>query len=402
MIVSRLCLALLFTVGLVASPLMKTEMTADGSGFTFFSTDSLGTNEKKLSVNLIYPQAGTGWSVAVGERRIGLKPGTATGPFRISFNNVVCHATLLGHMNDDGSVRLPAILHLPDWGSFRISSTKSGVSLGYDADRGKGGDFVKIEFPLGAEYVWDVVAIAPEAEKLAGDRRFDAYRRGFLTILALNPRFRSLANHSASDPAALTFFQYSFMARYMPPLADGLTGMDLVRFTLDRHLAGLISYGMKGYKKPERYPWNSLDTLPALLCSVADYVETSKDAAWAAKNWAGIRGWADEMLAFDKDGDGLIESPLSGNAGSWKKPMQYRPANWWDTIGYGHKDAYSNALAYRALEGLGRVAAMAGKQSDAKMFRAKAAALKASYAKTFYNPATGCAGGLGERGREKT
>ena len=56
------------------------------------------------------------------------------------------------------------------------------------------------------------------------------------------------------------------------------------------------------------------------------------------------------MLATDKDNDGLLEFCLSGNSGSWKGDKTQRPANWWDTIGFGHKDAYSNALAYHALQ----------------------------------------------------
>ena len=39
-------------------------------------------------------------------------------------------------MNDDGSVRLPALLHLPDHGTFRITSIAGkGLALGYDAQR---------------------------------------------------------------------------------------------------------------------------------------------------------------------------------------------------------------------------------------------------------------------------
>jgi len=39
--------------------------------------------------------------------------------------------------------------------------------------------------------------------------------------------------------------------------------------------------------------------------------------------------------------------PLSGNAAAGTHHGQ-RPANWWDTIGFGHEDAFSNALAFRA------------------------------------------------------
>ncbi len=48
-------------------------------------------------------------------------------------------------------------------------------------------------------------------------------------------------------------------------------------------------------------------------------------------------------------GSGLIEYPVSGNSGIWDKKFSMHAANWWDDIGFGHFDAYSNALAYKSL-----------------------------------------------------
>ncbi len=100
------------------------------------------------------------------------------------------------------------------------------------------------------------------------------------------------------------------------------------------------------------------------------------------------------MLATDRNGNGLIEYILSGNSGSWPdgKPTM-RPANWWDTIGFGHEDAYSNALAYRALGDMAEMAGRFGKSADAAQYRAAAVKLHDAYFKTFYDPATGVLGG---------
>jgi hypothetical protein len=70
-----------------------------------------------------------------------------------------------------------------------------------------------------------------------------------------------------------------------------------------------------------------------------------------------------------------------------------RPSNWWDTIGFGHEDAYGNALAYRALGGMEHMARELGKTEDAARFRAAAQKLRAAYFKTFYNPASGVIAG---------
>jgi hypothetical protein len=419
------------------SSYVKAELAADQPAFRFLAVDSLGKNKKKLKRNLLHePEAvatagllarRTGkaaveyrlpgdavgappaWAVEFSERGVRLRSARrGSPPFVINFNNQICHATLLGHINDDGTMPLPALMHMPDWGTVRIGAKggESGaVALGYRASRGKTGDFVRITFPGASgqtpvEYTWDVVAIYPGPESLAGDRRFDGYRRNFLTIFQINPQFRTLANHSASDPAALTFFQYSAVAKYAPPLADGLTAMDLVRQTLDRHLGGMKSYGMRGYKEgvgagqQDAYPYDSLDTFPSLVIAASDYVESTADIAWLKRNYAGVKAWAERMVGFDSDNDGLIESPLTGDANSWRTTAKRkRPANWWDTIGYGHKDAYSNALAYRAFQGMSAAARKGGEEADAQAYAGRAARLKQAYQKTFLDPATGVLAG---------
>ena len=68
----------------------------------------------------------------------------------------------------------------------------------------------------------------------------------------------------------------------------------------------------------------------------------------AGRNYAAINAWAEKMIEFDRDDDGLMEYPASGDSGTWTPQITVRPSNWWDTIGFGHKDAYANALAYAA------------------------------------------------------
>ena len=98
--------------------------------------------------------------------------GNPPPPLVLNFNPHLNHATLLGLINDDSSVPLPALLHLPDLGTFRItSSTAHGLALGYDAfryDQGKGDDYVRVTFPAATaaqpqvEYDLEVVAIYPD------------------------------------------------------------------------------------------------------------------------------------------------------------------------------------------------------------------------------------------------
>jgi hypothetical protein len=419
------------------SAFMRVELAQDQPAFVALAVDSLGQN--KLSVSALRlpakPQgayalhrAGStfeyrplgdrtsapGWTFEFSERQIRLHSHFAGGnpppPVVLNFNSQINHATLLGFINDDGSVRLPALLHLPDQGTFRITSSPAkGLALGYDALRHNvdpspstatskpESDYVKVTFPSASantpdiDYNLEVVAIYPGPPELARDSRFDGFRRNWLNIFQLNPRLRVLANHAASDPCAFTLFEYSSVAVHTPPLAPGLTAVDMIRRTLDRYLSGMKAYGIAGVQ-PD-VPYDFLDSYPSLLIAASDYIQASKDNAWLKNNYPGLRDWATKMLAMDRDGKGLLEYPLSGNSGSWPEELTVRPANWWDTIGFGHQDAYSNALAYHALLGMAEMARRAGRPEDAQLYASRAQKLHSVYFDTFYNPATGVLAG---------
>jgi len=415
------------------SAFLRIELAAQQPGFTALAVDSLG--KSKLSVSSLRPLIASGdhfvlshagskyeyrlvgapantppaWTFEFSTRSIHLHSfysrESHSPALMLNFNPHINHATLLGMMNNDGSVRLPALLHLPDQGTFRItSSAGAGLALGCDAFRYPEGqqanDFVKVTFPVASaarpqiDYTLEVVAIHPEVAALEHDSRFDGFRRNWLNIFQLNPRLRVLANHAASDPCAFTVFEYSSVAVRTPPLAPGLTALDLIRATLDRYLSGMKAYGMSGHAPNDPTTrFDFLDTYPSLLIAAWDYARGSNNDAWLERNYAGLKDWAGKMLAMDQDGDGLLEYPASGNSGSWPEQIAVRPANWWDTVGFGHKDAYSNALAYHALLGMAEMARRANQPEDAQLYASRAEKLRSVYFNTFYNPATGVLAG---------
>ncbi|MGD0697630.1 MAG: hypothetical protein ABSB82_22635 [Terriglobia bacterium] len=414
------------------SEFIRVELAPGQPAFLALTVDSLGKN--KLSANPLRPPAkaetayqvrhvGTtfeyrlarasaaappAWTFQFSPRRIHLRSQSTAGkpppPLVLNFNPHLNHATLLGLINDDSTVRLPALLHLPDLGTLRITSSSGpGLALGYDAfrydDAKQGDDYVRVSFPAATaalpqiDYDLEVVDIYPASPKISGDPRFDGFRRDWLNIFQLNPRRRVLANHAASDPVAFTVFLYSSMAVHTPPLAPGLTALDMVRQTLDRYLGGMKGYGMKGYGEGYDTRYDFTDTYPSLLIAASDYVQGSKDHAWLEKNYAGLKDWATKMLAMDVGGDGLLEYPVSGNYNSWPEKIVVRPANWWDTIGFGHQDAYSNAIAYHALANMAGLARQANQPDDAQMYSARAEKLRSVYFHTFYDPEAGVLAG---------
>ncbi len=348
------------------SAFMRVELALDQPAFTVLAIDSLGT--KKLAKNPLrapgkpdklyevrraggrfeYRPVGApadtppAWTFELSAQQIHLyssySPASPPPPVALNFNSNVTHATLLGLINEDGSVRFPAVLHLPDEGTMRITSPTAlsvALSLGYHARRFEGAkeadDFVKVTFPPASaimprvDYTLDVTAIYPGPRELANDPRFNGFRRNWLNIFQLSPQHRALANNAASDVCAFTLFEYSAVAERTPPLAPGVTALDLIRQTLDRYLGGMAAYGVADPSQPT-LPYDFVDTYPSLVLAAWDYVRGSKDQAWVQTNYPGLKVWATKMLAMDRDGQGLLEYPASGNSGAWTEGSADDPA----------------------------------------------------------------------------
>jgi len=325
------------------------------------------------------------------------------------FSKAENHTTLLGVMAGKNKTRLPAILHFPDMGTIRLTADKPGVIVNYDASRkaADGKNYISVVLPgatkqqVAVSYVFTVTSVYPhfpgvESEKFAG------LRRNYLNLFQVNPKLQVLANNSCSDPCAFTLCFSSMLALKTPPLADSLSALDLLKMSVERYLNGMKAYGMYGYNSnwedtnmdiynSKTQPYDYLDTYPSLVISACNYIIGSKDTGWAEKYYPKIKEWIDKQMKRDYNKNGLVEYELSGNSGSWNGVV--RPANWWDTIGYGHEDAFSNALTYSALNLMVQVTDMLGKKEDAAIYRQLAGRLKGAYFKTFYNPETGVLAG---------
>jgi hypothetical protein len=313
--------------------------------------------------------------------------------FHFDLNQV--HSTVLGLFRRNNLLATPALMHFPGQGSIRIAANVPELGLTYVSDRP--GSKARLSLP-GADfmhkrivYTLDVAAIYPEVAGIEEDPRFDAFRRNWLNALQLNPSLQALANNTASDTCAFCYYEFADIAALTPALAEGLTALDIVRQTLDRMLAGGFAYGLPDV--PD-HPTATSDTFPSMVIAAANCVREGRNDAWLAANYDGIRGWVESMLATDNDGDGLIKYCLSGNSSTWSDGFpKLRPSNWWDTIGFGHEDAYGNALAYRALGDAAMLAKKFGKTADHARYQTAANKLRDVFYQRFYNPETGVLGG---------
>jgi hypothetical protein len=410
-----------------SSPSMELQLSATAPEFLSLNVDGLGKSRR--GANIVDPKsAGVGFNASRASSGEGLRveyrPAIAADnipapwTFECSQNKIVLtsqwsaegepipvifhfslnqvHSTVLGVFRRDDLLATPALMHFPGQGSMRLTASVPELGLTYASDRPR--QTALLSLP-GATYehrrvvyTLEVTAVHPDVPGIGDDPRFDAFRRNWLDALQLNPELPALANNTASDTCAFCYYEYADIAALTPPLADGLTALDILRQSLDRVLAGGQAYGLPGLTN--FLVTAASDTYPSLLIAAAACARAGHSDAWLAANYEGIRGWAESMLATDKVGNGLIKYGFSGNSGSWPDGFPtFRPSNWWDTIGFGYEDAYANALAYRGLRGLAMIARKLGKAADTARYQAAAEKLRGIYYDHFFDPATGVLGG---------
>lgn len=376
------------------------DLKSAGAGFKVSSSRTTGGLRAEFRPQWVDDSTQAPWIFEVTEKRIVAtsqwSPAVEPVPLIFHFNLNEVHSTVLGLFQKDGLLATPALLHFPGQGSMRLTASVQGVGLTYSSDLSRQTATLSLPGASHAHqrirYAFDVTAIYPDLPGIADDPRFDAFRRNWLDTLQLNPELQALANNTASDTCAFCYFEYADIAALTPPLAPGLTAFDLVKQTLERVLAGGQAYGLPGFSN--FVITASSDTYPSMLIAAANCVRAGDSDAWLTRNYEGFRGWAESMLATDKNSDGLIKYGFSGNSGSWPDGTpQFRPSNWWDTIGFGYEDAYANALAYRAYGNMAMMARKLGKASDAARYQAAAQKLRSVYYDRFFNPDTGVLGG---------
>lgn len=357
----------------------------------------------------IYHKGSTGmaaWAFEFDKKKFNIisnyvKDNTLKGiDFR--FDKNANHATLLGLMASMKKTRLPAVLHFPDMGTFQLIADKPGTIVDYDASRKEKEKYISVMLPAATvkqgvvKYTFSATSIYPQFQGVE-EEKFAGFRRNYLNLFQVNPRLQVLANNSCSDPCAFTLFLSSMLALKTPPLVDSLTALDLLKMSIERYLNGMKAYGMTDYNSNwedkdigvdngNSQPYDYLDTYPSLVISACNYIKGSKDFKWAEENYPKIKEWINKQMKRDYNKIGLVKYELSGNSGSWNGVL--RPANWWDTIGFGYEDAFSNALTYDALNLMVMVAEMLGKKEDAELYKQLSGKLKNVYFTTFYNPKT--------------
>lgn len=317
------------------------------------------------------------------------------------FDPAVTPTTILpSQWDDDGSLRLPAVISAPDFGQAMLDAKGRHLRARLEGSRsGKTVDLL-VQLPgmtSGEICSLDLIPIRLAAPwGLADQSRWQKARRGWFGAFQPSARWGEqnrpfsapagmLANNVISDPASCSLWFYADQAFWTPYVTPDVSVMSLVRRTIDWWLAErtrptgeVICYWDYG---------NFLDANAGPLIAAWDYVEASRDTGWLKSRIERLELVANFLAGRDVDGDGMVEAVQSGNEGTLKEPA--RSCAWFDAVNCGHKDGYTNAIIYRAWRCLADLEKRLGRAERQARYRELADRLKASYAKTLYNPATG-------------
>ncbi len=300
---------------------------------------------------------------------------------------VTCVLAPLINPHSDGAqgrCAFPAVLHAPNFGSIRLSLLEGDALLGMDSHRADAqlwaGIVAGAEVQAGGDLFLKAgrhkirLKIEPVAAPPEKSPDHPAYRRMWAGFFGFRPELMGMSNNSASVNCLFTIHQFADGAR-----AHGRGGIPDVH-GMTRYSLELLLRGGSGYGYPEYF----MDSNPSCVIAAGVLSADDQDTCWLEQYWSRIRDRAEAIMGLRNDEGLVVCTKYTANSGEriWS-------CNWWDVVTFGHIDAYSNALAFRALSLAAGMAHRLGYGEDASRYARSAAKLKEAYWSTLFNPATG-------------
>ncbi|ATC64624.1 hypothetical protein CMV30_12015 [Nibricoccus aquaticus] len=324
----------------------------------------------------------------------------------IGVRNSATPSHVLGRLIEEGevgAVALPALLTLPGFGSWEISSNTPDASLRSDCRRSL--DLNTLELKLGEDRTREglyrlragthraVFIFTPKTPRpLLRDDAPAVAKRALMrtqwTALTFRADTATLSNNGASMHCPICMDTWSSVAIPSGDVFPGLPAVEFLRHSLERWLTGGPGYAAgrllqdgSSHDADDEY----LMTGASALRGLGDYLNHCASLAWFREFRPYIVKKLSAALERDLDGDGLIESPYrTGVSGT----NQWSTC-WFDVISFGWKDAFANAILYGALGELAEGVSRFGEVSIAADLRGWAEQLRGAYRKAFWNDATG-------------
>ena len=338
--------------------------------------------------------------------REGARPLRAweSSAWHIAFDSRASAVSLIGEITREGEagiMRPPLLVHAPGHGTFHAATR--GPAL-WRADSARPIFVCSAELKLGEEpqpegdslllpgrhaVELELLVRAPILARARAGTPAPverALRRCALTALPYRPDTATLSNNGNSMHAPLCMDNWSALAVRMGEVLPGLPATALLRASLERWMDGGQGYASgPSARTGGSYDDEYIMTPAACLLGLGEYLAASSDAEWLGRRQEDVAREIARMRGRDVDGDGLVESTHRlGRSGShqWS-------TNWFDVVSYGWKDAFTNALLYRALRILAETLPRLGRPRLADSLPAWAERLRGSYSPAFFNPETG-------------
>jgi len=195
-----------------------------------------------------------------------------------------------------------------------------------------------------------------------------------------------LSNNVLSNPASISLWFYSDPMIYWHTPVEGIEMLNLLKHSLDYYLENEVSAMGHVNAFGKMYDMY-VSTGASLIISAWDYWSVSKDKIWLEKRIQKLHLLADYLLRRDVDKDGLIESIGSGNAGTLRDPD--RADIWFEMMNFGHKNAWTNLLSYRALLCLAELLDEVDQHEGAVYYRKKGEQLRQAFVNQFLSQENG-------------
>lgn len=365
-------------------------------------------------VGYLGPLSELAWTIRIKDGGISMRfavQSVPAGAERIAglrlvfpFDLDMCATTVIASSwTPTGHAVLPVVISAPDQGAMLLRCPgQPGLEGVWQGSRSwKQADFVlTLPAPDPSGFALEFTpAHLPAPPDLQDPKRWAAARRGWFNLLQVHAECGRAqgelhspagvwANNVISNPVSSLLCLLGDHVLLRPELAPGVALAPLLSRTIDYWMTKEIAPdGRIYYVENGANVQPVMDANPAVLIAAWCHVEAAGDMDWLRERIERLEFVARYMEQRDTDGDGLIESVQSGNSGS-----HARPDSAWDTFCSGHKNAYINALAYRALRCMADLESRMNRSEQAGHYGVLADRLRCAYRSAFYNPETGWLG----------
>jgi len=309
---------------------------------------------------------------------------------------------------EKASYELPSVFSFPDYGNVRIEANDPNVyiqehllpdksNVGLNLGLGNvGGHTRRVAVHLGSVVLsFHTLVPLKEVELLftvmdenyphiAGcdfsDAKFDGLKRCWQNNFTLDPATMSMGDNILLNGIGhISLYFKSDLLPFTPRFSTSYSMNDAMKKSIELALLNNID------QKTNRLKGFAYEGTESTLIAIYNYLLTTNDWAFIKTYQKQITQLVHGVLNTDVDHDGILEDPFHGNY----LGGDITSSCWWDDFAFGHKNAYRNLLAYRALTSTGKIFHKLHLYTEEEEINQFLISFRGEFHKTFYNKKSG-------------